>query len=134
MAQWFKNKKFARNISSLLPKVLYLWIIIMRYWEQKIIIKTFTSQFKKKMSYVLKQTKSINSHNTHIEKKASVEKKSHNFLVQNFQKKRSCRSTFYYQYYNSWNPPQHLTPPLLSGPRLPSHVQKTSQTNTAFYL
>ena len=31
--------------------------------------QTFTSQFKKKMSYVLKQTKSINSHNTHIEKK-----------------------------------------------------------------
>jgi len=31
--------------------------------------QTFTSQFKKKMSYVLKETKSINSHNTHIEKR-----------------------------------------------------------------
>ena len=134
MAQWFKNKKFARNISALLPKVLYLWIIIMRYWEQKIIIKLLHHNLKKKMSYVLKRNKKHQFTQHAYWKKGKCRKKSHNFLVQNFQKKRSCRSTFYYQYYNSWNPPHHLTPPLLSGPSLPSHAQKTSQTNTAFYL
>jgi hypothetical protein len=84
-----KNKKFARNISALLPKVLYLWIIIMRYWEQKIIIKLLHHNLKKKMSYVLKKKRKASIHTTRIlKKKESVEKKSHNFLVQNFQKKK----------------------------------------------
>ena len=39
------------------------------------------------MSYVLKETKSINSHNTHIEKKESVEKRAIIFLFRIFKKK-----------------------------------------------
>ena len=51
--------------------------------------QTFTSQFKKENELCIKkETKSINSHNTHIEKKGKCRKKSHNFLVQNFQKKK----------------------------------------------
>ena len=58
--------------------------------------QTFTSQFKNKNELCIKkETKSINSHNTHIEKKEkSVEKKSHNFLVQNFQKKKKILSFY----------------------------------------
>ena len=88
MAQWFKNKKFARNISALLPKVLYLWIIIMRYWEQKIIIKLLHHNLKKKMSYVLKRNKKHQFTQHAYWKKGKCRKKSHNFLVQNFQKKK----------------------------------------------
>ena len=41
------------------------------------------------MSYVLKkETKSINSHNTHIEKKESVEKRAIIFLFRIFKKKK----------------------------------------------
>ena len=61
--------------------------------------QTFTSQFKKENELCIKkETKSINSHNTHIEKKESVEKRAIIFLFRIFKKKRSCRSTFYYQY------------------------------------
>ena len=66
--------------------------------------QTFTSQFKKENELCIKKKRKASIHTTRILKKKekSVEKKSHNFLVQNFQKKkRSCRSTFYYQYYNS---------------------------------
>merc|ERR1712008_497852 len=99
--------------------------------------QTFTSQFKKENELRIKTNEKHQfTQPTHIEKKASVEKKSHNFLVQNFQKKKIL--SFYLllpilQFLKS-PPPNTSSPPLLSGPRLLSHVQKTSQTNTAFYL
>jgi len=129
MAQWFKNKKFARNISALLPKVLYLWIIIMRYWEQKIIIKLLHHNLKNKMSYVLKQTKSINSHNTHIlKKKGKCRKKSHNFLVQNFQKKNILSYYLLLPILQFFKSPPHtwLPPPFWATPKkLPKQTQRS---------
>ena len=72
------------------------------------------------MSYVLKKKRKASIHTTRIlKKKESVEKKSHNFLVQNFQKKKDLvvlPSTTNITILEI--PPSHLTPPLLSGPRL----------------
>ena len=115
-----KNKKFARNISALLPKVLYLWIIIMRYWEQKIIIKLLHHNLKKKMSYVLKKKRKASIHTTRILKKKekSVEKKSHNFLVQNFQKKKILSFYLLLPILQFLKSPLTLDSPLpFSGPR-----------------
>ena len=89
------------------------------------------------MSYVLKKKRKASIHTTRILKKKekSVEKKSHNFLVQNFQKKKDLvvlPSTTNITILEV--PPSHLTPPSFLGHALPSHAQKTSQTNTAFYL
>lgn len=72
------------------------------------------------MSYVLKKKRKASIHTTRILKKKekSVEKKSHNFLVQNFQKKKDLvvlPSTTNITILEV--PPSHLTPPLLSGPR-----------------
>jgi len=51
--------------------------------------QTFTSQFKKENELCIKkETKSINSHNTHIEKKESVEKRAIIFLFRIFKKKK----------------------------------------------
>ena len=134
MAQWFKNKKFARNISALLPKVLYLWIIIMRYWEQKIIIKLLHHNLKRKMSYVLKRNEKHQFTRHAYWKKGKCRKKSHNFLVQNFQKKKDLVVLPSTTNITILEIPPSLDSPLLSGRGLISHAQKTSQTNTAFYL
>lgn len=86
------------------------------------------------MSYVLKETKSINSHNTHIEKKESVEKRAIIFLFRIFKKKKDLVVLPSTTNITILEIPPSLDSPLLSGPSLPSHAQKTSQTNTAFYL
>ena len=83
------------------------------------------------MSYVLKETKSINSHNTHIEKKESVEKRAIIFLFRIFKKKIL---SFYLllpilQFLKS---PPHLTPPSFLGQayqatpkKLPKQTQRS---------
>merc|ERR1712008_15628 len=64
--------------------------------------QTFTSQFKKENELRIKTNEKHQfTKPTHIEKKESVEKRAIIFLFRIFKKKRSCRSTFYYQYYNS---------------------------------
>ena len=129
-----KNKKFARNISALLPKVLYLWIIIMRYWEQKIIIKLLHHNLKKKMSYVLKKKRKASIHTTRIlKKKESVEKRAIIFLFRIFKKKKIL--SFYLllpilQFLKSpphtWLPPSFLGHAYQAKPKkLPKQTQRS---------
>lgn len=91
--------------------------------------QTFTSQFKKQNELCIKTNEKHQfTQHTHIEKKGKCRKKSHNFLVQNFQKKKDLVVLPSTTNITILEIPPTLDSPLLSGPRpkkLPKQTQRS---------